>query len=231
MLTHRDRLLEYITDNPGLDDDQLSSVLQIIPRQTVNVICRQLESEKLIVRSKSNGKIRNFPMDTTQVTNESITDSVAQIDKTRTIVSDEESDSYFEELSFLISLKESVSSLNNRIHSRAVRLSLKYLKNMHPTITRWDTSEGSDSGVDLARMENDEIVVVGEVKTTIPHYSEKLGAAQASTIKKDFEKLKSYPNATKYFFVLDDKALLAVVRQFGEQFNDVRIFALERCYS
>jgi hypothetical protein len=233
-LTHRDRLLQHIRNNQGLDDDQLSYALQIIPRQTVNIICRQLESEKLIIRTKTNGKIRNFPADSSKPTESKIeqkAEPAINNSDFQSIALDDESSLYFEELSFLISLKEAVSLLNNRIHSRAVRLSLKYLKHLHQTASHWDTREGSDSGVDLVGTENDEVVVVGEVKTTIPYYSDRLGAKQAETIKKDLEKLETHSNAVKYFFVLDEKALSAVIRQFGDQFKDVKILALDRCYS
>jgi len=40
---------------------------------------------------------------------------------------------------------------------------------------------------------------VGEVKSTIPYGGNRLGAAQAKSIKHDLDKMKKYPNASKYF--------------------------------
>ncbi len=64
--THREVILEYLRTHPaGTDDDQLSAVLGIRPRQRVNQIARQLESEALVLRRHDPrvGKIVNYARD------------------------------------------------------------------------------------------------------------------------------------------------------------------------
>lgn len=58
---NRDRVLHYIAQWPGQNDDEIAKALGISPRQTVNAICRDLAKEGLIARRKTGtGKIRNF---------------------------------------------------------------------------------------------------------------------------------------------------------------------------
>lgn len=62
MPTNRERIITYLQANPdGVDDDELSTRLQIRPRQQVNQICRALEAGGVISRQKdySLGKIVN----------------------------------------------------------------------------------------------------------------------------------------------------------------------------
>jgi DNA-binding MarR family transcriptional regulator len=62
MPTHRIRILDFVRRFPGRDDDQISSALRISPRQTVNIICRDLEANGLVTRRRgANGKILNSP--------------------------------------------------------------------------------------------------------------------------------------------------------------------------
>lgn len=51
MPTNRERVVAYLQDHPeGANDDQLSSELNIVPRQTVDRICRELYSVGLLSR-------------------------------------------------------------------------------------------------------------------------------------------------------------------------------------
>ena len=64
MSTHADRILEFVTRFPGRDDDEISNLLAIRPRQTVNQICRALEAAGQVRRAQGPlGKIANFPVD------------------------------------------------------------------------------------------------------------------------------------------------------------------------
>jgi len=57
-----ERLLELIKHTPGLDDDELSRISGVQPRQQVNQICRRLEGRGLIRRIRGRyGKIVNLP--------------------------------------------------------------------------------------------------------------------------------------------------------------------------
>lgn len=56
------RILEFVREFPGRDDDEISRLLDIRPRQTVNQICRALAATGQVVRRPGqSGKISNFP--------------------------------------------------------------------------------------------------------------------------------------------------------------------------
>ena len=57
-----ERLLAYVCEHPGLDDDELSMRLGIRPRQSINMAARRLEAEGKLVREVGHrGKIVNRP--------------------------------------------------------------------------------------------------------------------------------------------------------------------------
>jgi len=61
--TIKEKILEFLARQKcrGYDDDQLSEILKISPRQSVNIICRGLVMEGKIIRAKQiGGKIQNF---------------------------------------------------------------------------------------------------------------------------------------------------------------------------
>jgi len=66
-MTNSQRVLKLLWDNPdGLDDDEISTMLGIEPRQQVYQICTRLESAGEIVRQSvekpgKRRKIHNFP--------------------------------------------------------------------------------------------------------------------------------------------------------------------------
>jgi hypothetical protein len=61
-VTVADRILSLLRQHPeGLDDDQVAAMLGLSRRQHANQVCRLLESEGLIDRNRSAGKIKNFP--------------------------------------------------------------------------------------------------------------------------------------------------------------------------
>lgn len=60
-MTNADRILELLKQRPGLDDDEISRLTGIQPRQQVNQICRRLETHGRLERKPSAaGKICNF---------------------------------------------------------------------------------------------------------------------------------------------------------------------------
>ena len=135
-----------------------------------------------------------------------------------------------EEIDSDISKKKELSGVNIKIHSNAVKLAENYLKNIHQDIQRWDTKLGSDSGVDIVGYLNDKETVVGEVKSTIPYGGNRLGAAQAKSIKHDLDKMKGYPDASKYFFILDNMAKTAVLHSFQDELEDIKVLAIKEVY-
>jgi hypothetical protein len=63
-MSNKDRVLGFIRQFPGRDDDDISQTLSIKPRQSINQICRNLEREGFIERKNGKyGKICNFPLD------------------------------------------------------------------------------------------------------------------------------------------------------------------------
>ena len=86
---------------------------------------------------------------------------------------------------------------------------------------------GSDSGVDIVGYLNYKETVVGEVKSTIPYGGNRLGAAQAKSIKHDLDKMKGYPNSSKYFFILDNMAKTAVLHSFQDELEDIKVLAIK----
>ena len=62
-MTNTDRIIELLRRQPGLDDDQISDLTGIKPRQQVNQICRRLENHGILRRSTgATGKIVNYPV-------------------------------------------------------------------------------------------------------------------------------------------------------------------------
>jgi hypothetical protein len=61
LASQRNRVLDFIAEFPGRDDDEIASTLRIFPRQTVNTICRNLCDEGAIYRERGpQGKLVNF---------------------------------------------------------------------------------------------------------------------------------------------------------------------------
>lgn len=76
--TNTDRILALLARQPGLDDDEISRITGIRPRQQVNQICRRLAGQKRLVRRPAaSGKIGNYPIDRTSPAAESATVRVA----------------------------------------------------------------------------------------------------------------------------------------------------------
>lgn len=62
--TNEDRIVALLRSHPGLDDDEISHSAGIRPRQTVNQICRRLESRGALMRTVGpRGKIVNALID------------------------------------------------------------------------------------------------------------------------------------------------------------------------
>ena len=58
--TNEERIVAFLLRRPGIDDDEISQLTGITPRQQVNQICRRLESRGVLLRSPGpRGKIVN----------------------------------------------------------------------------------------------------------------------------------------------------------------------------
>ena len=61
-MANSDRILDVLRRHPeGLDDDELSQLSGVTPRQQVNMVCRKLEADGIVLRERdySKGKIVN----------------------------------------------------------------------------------------------------------------------------------------------------------------------------
>ncbi|MDX9864086.1 MAG: hypothetical protein RBT34_04700 [Anaerolineaceae bacterium] len=57
----KDRIVACLRIHPeGLDDDELTKILNLSARQTANINCRRLQDEGVIERREVNGKLHNF---------------------------------------------------------------------------------------------------------------------------------------------------------------------------
>ncbi len=135
------------------------------------------------------------------------------------------------EIDSLVEKKKEISQTNIKIHSNAVQLAEQYLRKIHPDIQNWETKLGSDSGVDIVGYSNNEEKIVGEVKSTIPYGGNRLGAAQATSIKHDLDKMKKYHGTSKYFFILDSITKTAVIHKFQNELDDIKVLAIKEIYS
>lgn len=60
-MTNADRILALLARQPGLDDDEISRLAGVKPRQQVNIICRRLQAQGTIERRQGpSGKIGNY---------------------------------------------------------------------------------------------------------------------------------------------------------------------------
>lgn len=171
-------------------------------------------------------KIEFFQFENKQKTRTKKNQSIPKI-KTTNVNSIE----LLQEIDSLVHKKKELSSVNIKIHSNAVQLAEQYLKKIHPNIQSWDTKLGSDSGVDIVGYDNNKEKVVGEVKSTIPYGGNRLGAAQAKSIKYDLDKMKKYPGTSKYFFILNSLAKTAVMHKFQDELEDIKVLSIKEIYS
>jgi len=63
-MTARDRILDYVKQFPGRDDDEVAAALALSHRQAANQICRQLAKEGILRRQPGRrGKVVNYLID------------------------------------------------------------------------------------------------------------------------------------------------------------------------
>ena len=63
-MTNHERIVELLSKQPGLDDDEISRLADIKPRQQVNQICHKLKNQGQLKRVPGPaGKIVNYLID------------------------------------------------------------------------------------------------------------------------------------------------------------------------
>jgi hypothetical protein len=127
-------------------------------------------------------------------------------------------DVYTDELQFLITLKQSIGILNNRIHDKLALIAIEKLKALHRDITFEYRGAGA-GGLDIiGRTANGTRKLVAEVKTT--HTSDVVGlrGPQKRAIERDFQRLADEPgNLKRYLVVISSQTKSAIEKQIKPQ--------------
>ncbi len=121
---------------------------------------------------------------------------------------------YIDEVDFLLRLKQSIGSLNNRIHDKLALIAIEKLKLIFPKFIFHYTNAGA-AGIDIkAYDDNDNLMLIAEVKTTLTSSKGNLRGPQKIAIKKDFQRLSNETGQMeRYFVVLSRSTKEAIERQ------------------
>ena len=225
-MTLETRILDFLeTESIGYDDDCLARKLGIKPRQTVNQICRKLESETLLQRTRTycpvcnREKIVNYlqePPSPTMATQPNF--PVIESPSNHTYPKEEELKT---KLLDMLRLKQDVKDLNKRMHQVSTLLALEYLRKNFPQVKDWTASSGTETGPDIVGLDGGNAIVAAEVKGTDPYHGDRLGANQISSIEWDIRKLQKFESTEKYLFLIGPRAVDAVRHQFRNAMADI----------
>lgn len=211
------QIIEFIKEHPGLSDRQITDALfgEDKPQQPVNIICRMLVEEGIIIRTER--PIRNYIAGT--MIEDVVTTNVPPAKRSNKVVQKESEVHTSKEamlerltkalkpmvvapvefkedvsLNELLFLKQAVTPINNLI---TYELSLAFLKKlyeqgfltqeqfMNQVMDQKDTSSNAN-GFDIF---DGDSKMVGEVKGNDPHWGNRYGPAQVKSIIKDLEGL------------------------------------------
>ncbi len=127
-------------------------------------------------------------------------------------------ETYTDELKFLISLKQSVGILNNRIHDKLAWIAVEKLRTLHPGIDFRYAGAGA-GGIDIRGFGPDgSLRVVAEVKTTHTSEAIPLRGPQKQAIERDLQRLADEPGAAvRYLVVISEQTKRAIDRQIKPQ--------------
>lgn len=122
-----------------------------------------------------------------------------------------------------------IGNVNNQIHSSAVDLALRYLcriykiRDIEKQVKSVNRIAGR--GFDLEIIDNNENLIIGEVKTTSPLYIQDFGANQKKEIIKDLERINKFDtiNQNKYFFVISSKAKKILINKYSPLTNKINL--------
>lgn len=128
-------------------------------------------------------------------------------------------DTYVDELRFLISLKQSVSILNNRIHDKLAYIAIEKLRALHPEL-RLDYAGAGAAGIDIRGYASDDSLrLIAEVKATHTTETVKLRGPQKAYIQKDLQRLSDEPgDLIRYLVVISQQTKDAVEKQLKTAF-------------
>lgn len=136
-------------------------------------------------------------------------------------------ETYTDELEFLISLKQSVSILNNRIHDKLSWIAIEKLKCIHPEIDLRYGGAGA-GGIDIQGYSKDgKRRLIAEVKATHTSDTMPLRGPQKLAIERDLERLaaETGDDLIRYLIVISEQTKRAVERQIrpGDRFPGITV--------
>jgi hypothetical protein len=83
------------------------------------------------------------------------------------------------------------------------------------------------NGLDIDEVTRAGDRIIGEIKTTSPHKVTQFGAAQITSLKKDFVKLQANLAARKFMFVTDNRSFEALRTGYSAHLSGVTIVCLQ----
>jgi hypothetical protein len=136
--------------------------------------------------------------------------------KQNKVVSKSLLDTYVDELQFLITLKQSVSILHNRIHDKLAYIAIEKLRPLHAKL-RFEYAGAGVAGIDIRGYSlTDELRLIAEVKATHTTDTVKLRGPQKTQIKKDLQRLTDEPgDVIRYLVVISQQTKNAVESQLN----------------
>lgn len=127
----------------------------------------------------------------------------------------------------LVQLRAIQGNANNDLSFVACVLARDYLCK-HCDLVPFDVAEKPQNAggfdIDVRTREGERLIA--EVKTTVPVAPNDFGAAQAVSIRKDLEKLRTAVATRKFFFLTDARAHAAVVRKYAKGVTDLEVVLL-----
>lgn len=215
-MTNKQKILNCISANPGLSDRQITDIVFGVdyPQQTVNIICRKLFADGIIIRTER--PIKNF-LSGVKITPSTINVGQPKVKQackslklvhTRKEILTEQLQTTLKsvcksevmlkdnlELNELLSLKTALSQVNNFI---TYRLTLQFINLLfgidfitkEQRCTMLDYVEHTSSnanGFDIIC--DTEKKILAEVKGTVPYQDNRYGNAQSQSIIKDLKSL------------------------------------------
>ncbi len=133
---------------------------------------------------------------------------------------------YIDEIEFLLTLKQAIGRLNNRIHDKLALIAIEKLKPTFPMLTFHYANAGA-AGIDIRGLDrNENLKLIAEVKTTLTSQAGSLRGPQKRAIERDLQRLSEVDGQLeRYFVVLSRRTKEAIERQLDStnRFPSVRI--------
>lgn len=137
---------------------------------------------------------------------------------------DDNPEAWFE---FVAGIRDIQGNVSNDQSFLATMLVKRYLMSRFDVV-EFDAAEKAQGapGLDIDVLTDCGERIVGEIKTTVPHGKNDLGAQQKSTFQKDFKKLNEADAPHKFFFVTSRRTFEIIQARYAHLIPDVQIILL-----